>query len=177
MTVKPKLATTCSAKTLVLESPYSTSGCLLPLGLLLNAGIGVADANDANHQPAKDRVGYVFSNDDETTLFRVLGGRAKAGAMSRADFELLSGPRRSELKIIEESRRVPRHVLAHAPTLDARIVGRAKVVLLELHKSPEGLEVLDRFQRTARFDEIPRGPSEFVTYIQRSWDLLQAIGR
>ncbi|MBI4278642.1 MAG: phosphate/phosphite/phosphonate ABC transporter substrate-binding protein [Armatimonadetes bacterium] len=160
-------------KMVAFENDYSTSGFLLPKGLLMKAGLAVAELVDENALVPPDRVGYVFSYDDENTMLWVLRRKVAAGATDADNMKELAAGRIGDLKIVLRSPGVPRHVVAHRPTMPPALVAAVEEALMGLERDAEGRAALKKFQSTARFDRFPQGPEEALRPVR---DLMGFVG-
>ncbi len=142
-------------------APYSTSSYLLPKAELGMMGHELDAFQDAAATVAAGRIGYVFSNDAETTMIWVLEKRIAAGAVNRHYYEELAGVRADELEIIHVTRELPRNLVCVRGDLDPAVGGRLRQVLLALDRNLAGREVLEAFEETVRFDELKIAPLEF----------------
>ena len=137
--------------------PFSTSGFLMPKAALSSAGMRLVNYEDPAASIPSDRVGYVFSNDAENTMFWVLKRKVVAGAVNADYFQALAGNRIDELRILHTTESVPRNVICVRNTLDPEVVAAVEAVLLEMHLSEEGRSALLDFEETLRFDRFPGG--------------------
>lgn len=138
--------------------PFSTSGFLMPKAALASAGLRMVNYEDPAASIPPDRVGYIFSNDAENTMFWVLKHKVTAGAVNADYYEALAGDRIGELRVLLTTEAVPRNVVCVRKSLDPKVVQAIGEVLLEMHLSDRGREALERFEETARFDRFPGGP-------------------
>lgn len=148
-------------------APFSTTGFLLPKADLAARGLKLAHFEDAAVAVPRDKVGYVFSEDSENTMFWVLKGKVAAGAVNLDYYEELAGRRIEELRIIHTSDPVPRNLVSVRGDLDPAIVESLRAVLLRLGDSEAGQKILDQFEQTAKFDEIPEGGERALSEIIR----------
>ncbi len=144
-------------KTVAFDDRSSTSGYLLPKAILIRSGLALNEYARFTDPVHPDSVGYVFSRDDENTIFWVLKKRVAAGTIDNANFVKMSGNRIGDLKILHRSVDVPRHVVAHRKDLDPALVERIREVLLAMHQEETGRKVLLEFQKTTQFDAFPQG--------------------
>ena len=144
-------------KMIAFDESYSTSGYLLPKATLMQEGLILIEYDNVFSQVPLDRVGYVFSHDDENTMFWVLKGRVPAGATDIISFYELAGVRRDELRILLKSIDVPRQVVAHRGDLSPGLVTAIEGVLLSMDEDLEGKAILNGFQNTKKFDKFPEG--------------------
>jgi len=147
-----------AGKMIAFGEPFSTSGFLMPKAALASTGLRLENFEDAAASIPPDRVGYVFSNDAENTLFWVLKGKVDAGAVNEDYYEGLAGSRISELKIILTTEAVPRNLVCVRRSLDPRITDALRDLLLEMDEDEEGQGVLKGFEETAKFDTCSGGP-------------------
>ena len=138
--------------------PFSTSGFLMPKAALASAGLALVNYEDPAASIPSDRVGYIFSNDAENTMFWVLKGKVAAGAVNADYYEALAGKRIGELRILLTTDAVPRNVVCVRRDLDPAVVQAIADVLLEMHLSDQGREALEKFEETTKFDRFPGGP-------------------
>ena len=141
-------------RTIAFEEETSTDGYFLPVTTLRQLGLPVVQVAEPSSQPAPDEVGFVFSGDDENTVFLLLDGRVAAGALSAEDLPENAGSRVGELVTIGRSIDVPRHGVVARTDLDPALTQALTEVLSGLHETAEGREVLEGFDDTARFDAL-----------------------
>jgi phosphonate transport system substrate-binding protein len=146
--------------------PFSTSGFLMPKAALASAGLRMVNYEDPAASIPLDRVGYIFSNDAENTMFWVLKRKVTAGAVNADYYQALAGDRIGELRVLLTTDAVPRNVVCVRKKLDPTVVQAIGDVLLEMHLSEEGRQALDRFEETARFDRFPGGPEKDLGIIK-----------
>jgi phosphonate transport system substrate-binding protein len=143
-------------KVVAFEKESSSTGYLLPWLELQHAGLTVVPMGAGELAPPAGQVGYRFSGADRNTVAWVLFRRAAAGATSRNDFDKIDEDRRVQLTVIAETAPIPRHVVSYRGDLPPALVARIKDVLLAMDKADDGREVLSKFERTTKFDEIPK---------------------
>jgi phosphonate transport system substrate-binding protein len=149
-----------AGKMIAFGEPFSTSGFLMPKAALASTGLRLVNYEDAAASIPPERLGYVFSNDAENTLFWVLKGKVDAGAVNEDYYAGLAGSRISELKIILTTDAVPRNLVCVRQSLDPQIMDALRKVLLGMDKDEEGLAVLKAFEETAKFDLPLGGPEQ-----------------
>jgi len=130
-----------AGKIVAFGEPFSTSGFLMPKAALASAGLRLANYEDPAASIPNDRVGYVFSNDAENTLFWVLKRKVVAGAVNADYFEALAGGRIGELRILHTTEAVPRNVVCVRNSLD------------------------EAFEETTKFDRFPGGSEHDLAHI------------
>jgi phosphonate transport system substrate-binding protein len=143
-----------AGRTVAFEEETSTDGYFLPISTLRQLGLTVSQVAEPTSAPAAGEIGFVFSGDDENTVFLVLDGRVDAGALSEEDLAENAGSRADELVTVARSIDVPRHGVVARADLDPALAQAVTTLLTGLHETAEGPEVLEEFDDTARFDEL-----------------------
>ncbi|SDQ69612.1 phosphate/phosphite/phosphonate ABC transporter substrate-binding protein [Quadrisphaera sp. DSM 44207] len=143
-----------AGRTVAFEEETSTDGWLLPAAVLVQQGLPLAPASEPGAVVPAGEVGYVYSGDDENTVFLVLDGRVAAGALSEEDLAEDAGSRADELVVVATTPDVPRHGVVARTGLDPALAAAVRGVLTTLHESEEGAEALADFDGTARFDDL-----------------------
>ncbi|MBL4620974.1 MAG: phosphate/phosphite/phosphonate ABC transporter substrate-binding protein [Immundisolibacteraceae bacterium] len=138
--------------TIGFEEPFSSSGYLLPASEIRNHHLILTKDQVVTDDKSIDSR---FTGADENTLMWVLHGRLDAGAMAGNKLKKLAGPLISELKIIHTSSTIPYHVMLTRPDLENHLQAAIKDLLTTMHSTVVGKRVLNDFERTSRFDEIP----------------------
>lgn len=149
-----------SGQVIAFEEPYSTSGYFLPKSALLQTGLKLTEQAGAGAPAKAGEAGYVFAMDDSNIPVWVLRGKVGAGAMDDASFAKLPPQRRDNLRVVHQTAALPRHLVSVRKGLDPRLVNGIKAVLLAMEHSEEGRQVLQKFEMTTRFDELPGGPEK-----------------
>ncbi len=130
------------------QEPNSTSGFVLPAATLIESGFGLQAVARRDSAVDADKVGCIFSGDEENTIELLLDGRAVAGVVSNQDFRELPQATRDRLRIIGSTDPVPRQLVAVRPGMDAKLVASVRRVLLDLSDA-------DRERMAA--EDAPRG--------------------
>lgn len=139
------------------QEPDSTSGYLLPAGLLRRNGIAMRELASGDDMPAADELGFVFTGDDKNTLIWIHQGRIDAAATDPQRFAELERAQPGRFRALARSIDVPRQVGVHSGDLDPELVGRLVEILTEMDQTEEGRAVLRKFKDTERFDQFPDG--------------------
>lgn len=142
-------------KVIAFEKDASSTGYLLPWLEMHRAGLRIQLLDNRATAPQSGHVGFRFSGADRNTIAWVLHGRVIAGATSREDFDKIVKDQRAQLAVIFETNAIPRHVVAYRPDLPPALVARIRDVLLAMDQSELGRQVLSKFEKTAKFDDIP----------------------
>ena len=158
------------------QEPDSTSGFLLPVGMLHAADLALRELPDRFAPPAEDEIGYVFTGDDKNTLLWLAKGWIVAGATEPRRWDQLNEARPGEFRVIATSIEVPRQVVIRRNGLDAGLVNRIADVLKDMVNSDEGVEVMEKFHKTTRFDDFPRGVEDTFEPIHHLLDRLALAG-
>lgn len=156
-----------AGKMVAFGAPFSTTGYLVPKATMTSAGLNLVNYADRAASVPSDRVGYIFSNDAENTVFWVLKKKVTAGAINADYFEEFAGNRVGELIILQTSESVPRNVVCVRPGLDSNVLQALETVLLKMHLTDEGQEALRAFEETVRFDRFPGGAEQALENIMK----------
>ena len=140
-------------KIIAFEEPFSSSGYLLPKMVLLESGLALLSREKPSARNDQT-LSYQFSWGDESTIFWVNRDRVSAGAMSQQSF--LREKRHYPLRILHKTFSIPRHLLSYRADLDPHLVRVIKKILLTMDQSPAGRQALLLFEKTRKFDEIPK---------------------
>ena len=151
-----------AGEVIAFEEPFSTSSYLLPKASILEYGLHVVKVEKASAPVAASDVGYVFSNDDENTVYWVLKGKVAAGAINNQKFDDLPPEQRNKLVVFHRTATVPRQLAGVRSDLDSELVSRIKSVFLQMHRTEEGKRVLARFEKTTKFDDFDDLPEDSV---------------
>ncbi len=164
-------------KVIAYDSPYSTSGYLLPTAHLIQAGLKPVEKSSPSAPLAADEVGYVFTFGDDNIIQWVVSGKAVAGAVNSTNFEKLSAEKKAALKVLARTENVPRHLMVVRAGLDPKLVQAIKNRLLGMENTPEGKAILAKFQTTDKFDEFPGGVEIAFARIRELYNLTASIKR
>ena len=144
------------------EEAGSNSGFFMPIVHLLDNGMTVAEKETPTADVAADEIGYVFTGDDEFTVEWLFTGEIDAGAIPFDDFEGLPEDIKSELRVLEETEMIPRHLVIVRPDMEPELEAAVKALMLAMDETAEGPEVLEQFEETAQFDEIPAAGAGYL---------------
>lgn len=136
-----------SENSIAFEAPESTTGYLLPKAHLIQNGVSF-DTNTEND------LKYVFSGTDETTSTWVITKISDIGVMANIDYDKLPEITKSQLRVIDRTIDVPRHLVLQRSDLGSDISETIKTILLNMDKDPKGMEILKEFKDTAKYTEI-----------------------
>lgn len=141
-------------KVFAFEELYGSTGYFFPKIVLLEKGFRLAPKRQPSDPVKSDEVGYIFSHGDSNTMHLVFHGTVAAGATDDQKYLTLA-KNLDSLKIIHETASFPRHIVSHRADLSAKLVTRVKEVLLNMHQTKEGTQILQDFENTTKFEEIP----------------------
>ncbi len=142
---------------LALDSPYSTSGFLLPSVYLIEQGLDLEGKRSYNDSVEEEKVGFVFSYDDENTLQWVIRGLVAAGATDDYNFDIaFPSSVTEELVELARTESVPRQVVVIRSDIDPELRDAIIQILITAHQTEKGMSALEFFQ-TTKFDQFPEG--------------------
>jgi len=146
-------------KIIAFEDPGSTSGHFLPKFFLSRRGFKLSEKTRIEPNVSPGEVGYIFVYSRDKIVDLVLIKSVAAGAFSNDDYATLDERKKSDITILAETDRLPRHLLSVRRDLAPVLVNRLEKLLLSMHQDPEGRLILQRTDGTTRFDALPGGES------------------
>ena len=146
-------------KTLAFEDPGSTSGYLLPKLFLQKQGFKLSEKRDFDPYASNATTSYVFAYSQDRLVDLVRRQEAQAGAFSDDDYAALSEAVKSEFTILAQTEKLPRHLVSVRADLDPELAGRIETILLGMQDDEEGRRILEKLDRTTKFDRLPGGES------------------
>lgn len=144
-----------SDETVAFEEPFSTTGFMLPALAMASTGLRMVPLDGTAQTPPQGTVGYVMGYDSETQMAWVERHQVAAAALAETDYKALVGSALTPLRVLYASPVVPDHVVVYGAHLDGDLVSRIRETLLNAHDSRQGADMLDAFERTTMFDDIP----------------------
>ena len=154
-------------KAIAMDEPFSTSGYFIPYVALKEAGLTLVKLETFEDKPPPDKVGYVFANDEENVLAFVFFKKTDAGAIDLDQFEEFTKPKREAFKKLFVSEPIPRQLGAFRKGLDKRIVAEIKDILFRAHLSPQGRQVLHKFDKTLKITPLKPSDKRFLEKLSR----------
>lgn len=158
-------------KMLGFDEISSTSGYMLPMALLLKAGLNPREKTSAGSTVSANEVGYAFSDDDENTIQWVISGKVAAGAIDIGSFMEIPEASRKAMVVLAQSEKVARHMALARAGMKPEMVEAIKTILIQMDKTPEGKEVLEKFEETAKFDNFP--PEASIARMRELYELVK----
>jgi phosphonate transport system substrate-binding protein len=143
--------------TIAFEENFSTSGYMLPLAHMIEAGLQPIEIAEPGDEVGDNQVGFVFSGDDENTIQWVVSNRVSVGVVDSSTYSEIAEEIREQLRIVAETEALPRHVVVVRPGMEPELVDSITAVLTAMDESDEGKATLESFEDTAQFDEFPGG--------------------
>ena len=144
-------------KVLAFEQPDSTSGFMLPAGMLIQQGFTLKEVASPGATVEADEIGYYFSGDEENTVALVIAGIVAGGGFSNIDYEELPEELMNKIAFIGQTISVPRQLVSVRPGLDPGLVNKVIELLTTLDQTEEGMLILKNLKNTKKFDLLPPG--------------------
>ena len=154
------------------DEEFSTSGYLLPLGHILKSGFKAIEIDNAEATVPPDRIGYIFTREDENTIQWTISGKVAAGAIDAPNFEDIPEATRTQLTAIAETETVPRHVVLFEPNMAEQLQAAISDVLVSMEETPTGRSILRQFGETSQFDRVP-GQSDPLEQVRELSKIVQ----
>jgi phosphonate transport system substrate-binding protein len=136
-----------NGKTIASEDPASTASYLMPMAYLIHRGFNI-------NQSQKNSTRFVFSGDEENTPLWILQGKANVGAMNNIDFEKIPDAIKSQMKIIDRTIDVPRHIVSRRSDMEPATTDKIRQIFMDMDKDPQGIEILKNFEETRKYDTM-----------------------
>jgi phosphate/phosphite/phosphonate ABC transporter binding protein len=144
-------------KVLVFEDPESTSGHFLPKSFLTRKGFKFIDKSRFDPYASPTDIGYLFAYSQEKLVHWVLTQKVAAGAFSDDDYARLDEQKRSDITILAQTERLPRHLLSVRKDFPPALADRLEKTLLSMHEDDQGRRILKKTDDTTKFDLLPEG--------------------
>jgi len=165
--------TNLAGKKIAFDEPVSTSGYLLPLAYLIENNLNPVEKKYLREGVANNQVGYIFSGDDENVIQWVLRGWVAAGAIDNLSFQAIPVQIRAQLRVLARTESVPRQLLLARSDLDPELVSAIKTILMDMDRTPEGRVLLQKLDKTVKFDEFPEGTETALAKMRELYKLVQ----
>ncbi len=139
-------------KTIVFESPRSTSAYHVPRAALRGEGMILASQDKQEVSP--NFIRYLFAGSELNQAYWVVRGRADAGAFNNGDWDRIPEIIKNDLRIIHTTRPMLRWLLSFTSDIDPRLRSSASEVFLAAHQDQAGREALKEAARIAKFEVL-----------------------
>ena len=156
-------------KVVAFDEPFSSTGYFFPKLFFLEKEFRLAPKRQESDSVKSDEVGYVFSHGDSNTIYMVLNGVVAAGATDDQKYHTLA-KNLGSFKILHETLSFPRQLVSYRVDLPGKLVTRIKDILLTMHQTELGKQVLQVFESTTKFEEIPVRDSDLVAGFRKQID-------
>ena len=163
-------------KRIAFQAPDSTSGFMLPAGMLRRQGMTLRELPSRAAKPRSGEIGYVFTKDDKNTLAWFYKGWVEAAATDPESFDDLAKIKPGAFRIIARSIDVPRQVVVRRHGIEPALAARIEAVLIAMEGTERGRDVMKRFSKTTRFDRFPDGVDATFNPIYDLLDQLESQG-
>lgn len=142
-------------KIMAFDDPYSTSGYFLPVARLAESGFQLVEVKSDSATVPEDKIGYIFTGDDENIIQWVISGKVDAGVVDIDTFETIPQESRQEFTLLAKTKTVPRQMVSVRQDLDPELREKIKSILINMDRTEAGKEVLTQFEETSKFDDFP----------------------
>lgn len=139
--------------TWIFETKESTSGYLLPLSHLYESNI-FSSTNDQSN--------FIFSGEDMNSAVWLVEGKGDVAMMSNLDFDDLPDTIQNQLKIIDETKDVSRHVISYNSNLDQNVSEKITKIFLNMENDPLGIQIMSDFKKTKKYSEYDKSEIDFI---------------
>jgi len=154
-------------KTIVCESPRSTSAYAIPKATLQQQGLIVFPKEP--DEKSDDTVRYLFSGDELDQAYWVIFRKADAGAFNNNDWNEVPEKVRKQLKIFHKTEPILRWMGSVRSGLPESLEKALGNIFVKMHENPEGKSALE----TARIAQFEYLTSEDYTSLEQIKNLLQ----
>ena len=157
-------------KTIAFQDEGSTSAFMIPMAIMLEAGLEPIRLDSVRDTPPGDKVGYVLTDEEITMSSWVNKRLVQAGAYSNLDwFKDDHNPEkfRTEHVIFFKTAPFPRAFELVNRDLPEPIKQRLKQNLLNIHQSKDAEYLLRAYQKTKKFDEVTADTLQSLKDLQR----------
>lgn len=144
-------------KTMIFEDPGSTSGYLMPKLFMARNGYKLVEKKSYDPNAVPTDIQYSFAYLRSKLIEAVLTKQAAAGAISDDDYAGLDEKRKSEIVILAQTEKLPRHLVSVRADLESQTVGQLNDLLVAMHDDAEGQRLLKKTDQTTKFDPLPGG--------------------
>jgi phosphonate transport system substrate-binding protein len=144
-------------KIIAFEDPDSSSGHFIPKFFLLRNGFKLVDRSRGEPKVSPGEIGFIFAYSQTKLVDLVLSKQAAAGAFSDDDHANLDEKKRSDISVLAETERLPRHLVSIRKDMAPSLAARLSDILIAMHEDSEGRKILQKTGDTTKFDLPPGG--------------------
>lgn len=153
------------------EDPGSTSGFFLPYVEIMDAGLEMI--SDGSGRASSEHVRYLFGGAEINVLGSLVRGRVDAAAISNLDLdddEVVTDRFRNEVRVLYETRAVPRSVMLMRSSLPGPVRDRVKDILLGMHQNETGRSVLRKYFKIGKFELMDAVSQEEFRWVRDAYN-------
>lgn len=164
-------------KTIAFEDPGSTSAFYVPAAMLLKKGLSLEKLDSVRDKPESNAVGYIFSNEEINTSTWVHKNLVQIGALNDHDWnksDHLPKSFRDDFKIIAISQKLPRGIELVRSGMSIELKNKIKSLLLNIHDSPDADFILERYQKTTKFEALDDNIEQIIKYTRNMLTLVNS---
>jgi phosphonate transport system substrate-binding protein len=101
----------------------------------------------------------------------VISGKVAAAAVDSQTFAEIPPETRQAMVILAKTESLPRQVVVVSPTMSPEQVEQVKQILINIDRDPQAESILEQFERTKKFDQLPSETS--FERMQQIYQLVQ----
>lgn len=153
------------------EDPGSTSGFFLPYVEIMDAGLDMIP--DASGKASPEHVRYLFGGAEINVVGSLIGGGVDAAAISNLDMDddkVVTGRFRDELRVLHQTRNVPRSIMLMRSSLPQSIRDDLKTILLDMHLSNTGRSTLRKYFKIKQFEDFSGAVHNEFNWVRGAFD-------
>ena len=158
------------SKIVAFDDPHSTSGYFLPLVKLVESGLHAVETESEHANVPTDRIGYIFTGDDQNIIQWMISGKVGAGVVDIETFSEIPPESRKEIILLAKTKTVPRQIVSVRQDLEPELREKIKTILIDMDRTKGGKEVLNKFEKTAKFDDFPAEQS--IEELRKLYELI-----
>ena len=160
------------AHLVTMEEPDSTSGFMLPMAFMLDAGYSAVEVESADTVVADNEIGYVFAGDDEVVVQWVLRGITLAGIVDNETFEEFDAENPGQMVALVETDAVIRdQPVIFRPGFDPELYMAIETMLLSMDESDAAQPILETTE-TMQFSNFREEREEDLARAQAMFDVV-----
>ena len=152
-------------KKVAFEDMGSTTAFYYPASALIKSGLELIALTSPLDSSPKDKVGYVFGDQEINISTWVYRNMVDAGTFNNLDWEKddhIRASFREEMRIFHTLPVLPRAIEVVRKDLDPAIKNRLKDILLGAHEDPKAKRPLWAYQQTERFEPFKAGDQKTI---------------